>query len=296
MVFILPPGFVPVAVATALVLGKLPEVLARRRPPGRLLMALGDSWFAVGPALVFAIAAPGAPDGHDWPLYLLALGAQFLCDFTASSLRERLNAGASLTEQLRECRWVYLVDMALAAPALAIAFAAWSRPWMVLLVLPLTTLMAVFARERRARMDYVLELSHAYRGTALLLGDVVEADDEYTGAHSRDVVSLVLGVADRLGLGFEDLDDLQLAVERLLAEASAQRSVRIAFELSPGLVRAHVGPLREAPIAEALQGPPPPPGELGLRRVLETVVDSFGVQEATAGELVVRLDKQVVAR
>jgi HD-GYP domain-containing protein (c-di-GMP phosphodiesterase class II) len=29
---------------------------------------------------------------------------------------------------------------------------------------------------------------------------VIEADDEYTGAHSRDVVELVLGVADRLGL------------------------------------------------------------------------------------------------
>src|SRR5215204_5612554 len=100
----------------------------------------------------------------------------------------------------------------------------------------------------------------------------------------------------RLGLGFEDLDDLQLAVERLLAEAGAQRAVKIAFELSPGRVRTHVGPLREAPIAEALQGPPPAPGELELRRVLETVVDSFGVEEAAAGELVVRLDKRVGPR
>src|SRR5206468_12964303 len=32
------------------------------------------------------------------------------------------------------------------------------------------------------------------------LGDVVEADDAYTGAHSRDVVSLVLDVCDDLGL------------------------------------------------------------------------------------------------
>jgi putative nucleotidyltransferase with HDIG domain len=200
MMFVLPPGFVPLAVATALVLGKLPEVLVRRTPPGRLLMALGDSWFAVGPALVFAVAAPGAPDGRDWPLYLLALGAQFICDFAASSLRERLNGGASLAEQLRECRWVYLVDTALAAPALAIAFAAWNRPWMVLLVLPLTTLMAVFARERRARMDYVLELSHAYRGTALVLGDVVEADDAYTGRHSEAVVTLAVEAADEMRL------------------------------------------------------------------------------------------------
>jgi HD-GYP domain-containing protein (c-di-GMP phosphodiesterase class II) len=33
-----------------------------------------------------------------------------------------------------------------------------------------------------------------------LLGDVVEADDSYTGLHSRDVVALVLDVSDRMGL------------------------------------------------------------------------------------------------
>ena len=34
----------------------------------------------------------------------------------------------------------------------------------------------------------------------MLLGDVVEADDAYTGSHSRDVVTLVLDVANRIGL------------------------------------------------------------------------------------------------
>jgi hypothetical protein len=114
------------------------------------------------------------------------------------------------------------------------------------------------------------------------------------GPEWEPVIRLILGgVADRLGLGFEELDDLQLAVERLLADAGGKGTVRLAFELVPGRVRAQVGPLREAPIAEALQGPPPLPGDLGLRRVLETVVDSFGVEDATAGELVVRLEKQV---
>ena len=116
------------------------------------------------------------------------------------------------------------------------------------------------------------------------------------GREWEPVVRLVLGgVADRLGLGFEELDDLQLAVERLLAEAGAQPSVKLALELSDDRVRAHVGPLREATIAAALQGPSVP-GQLGLRRVLETVVDSFGVDEAAGGELVVRLEKRVPAR
>ena len=61
-------------------------------------------------------------------------------------------------------------------------------------------LFAYFAREPKTRIDHALELSQAYRGTAFLLGDVVEADDAYTGLHSQDVVSLVLAVADELGL------------------------------------------------------------------------------------------------
>ena len=70
----------------------------------------------------------------------------------------------------------------------------------LLLGMPLVGRLAVFARERHARIDQALELSHAYRGTAFLLGDVVEADDAYTGSHSRHVVDLVLDVAERLGL------------------------------------------------------------------------------------------------
>jgi putative nucleotidyltransferase with HDIG domain len=46
----------------------------------------------------------------------------------------------------------------------------------------------------------LVELNDAYRGTALLLGDVVEADDTYTGAHCKDVVSLALEVAREMAL------------------------------------------------------------------------------------------------
>jgi len=67
-------------------------------------------------------------------------------------------------------------------------------------VLPLVALFALFAREREARIDGAIELSQAYKGTALLLGDVIEADDQYTGDHTKDVVELTLQVADALGV------------------------------------------------------------------------------------------------
>jgi putative nucleotidyltransferase with HDIG domain len=78
-------------------------------------------------------------------------------------------------------------------------------------VIPLAAVLAVLSRERQARIDQALELSSAYQGTALLLGDVVEADDAYTGSHSRGVVELSLAVADRLGLDSRQRRNVEFA-------------------------------------------------------------------------------------
>ena len=200
MLFVLPPAAVPACVAAALVAGKLPDVLRGRRRLPRVLMALGDSWFAIGPAVVFAFAQPGAPDGHDIPIYLAALAAQLGTDAAAGLVREHLHGGLSISEQFHELRWIQLVDVLLAPVGLAVAFGAADRPWLVLLLVPLGALMSVFARERAAHVDHVIELSRAYRGTALVLGNVVEADDEYTGMHCQEVVELAVEVADEMGL------------------------------------------------------------------------------------------------
>jgi hypothetical protein len=116
------------------------------------------------------------------------------------------------------------------------------------------------------------------------------------GREWHAVARLVLGgVADRLNLSFEDLDDLQLAVERLLVEAASQDTVTLRIDVVDHGVRVGVGPLAERTIADALQGPDAEPGELTLRRILQTVVDSFGV-ENTEGGIVVRLQKTVRGR
>jgi HD-GYP domain-containing protein (c-di-GMP phosphodiesterase class II) len=138
-----------------------------------------------------------------------ALGAQFLLDFGSNAVRERLALGISPRELAGHMSKSFGADAALAPVGLTAAFVTVQSPGAFLLVLPLAGLLQVFARERRARMDHALELSHAYRGTALLLGDVVEADHEYTGSHSRDVVELVLGVADDLGLDARDRRDAE---------------------------------------------------------------------------------------
>jgi 2-keto-3-deoxy-6-phosphogluconate aldolase len=106
------------------------------------------------------------------------------------------------------------------------------------------------------------------------------------------VVRLIIGgIAERVDFAFEEIDDLQLAVERLLAEAGTVGSVRLTFEVGANGIRARVGPLSEHKVAEALRDGDAVPGELTLRRILQTVVDSFGVDEAEDGAIVVRLEK-----
>jgi putative nucleotidyltransferase with HDIG domain len=201
MLFLLPPAVVPLAVAVAMLICHVPDYVRRRTHPDRVLLAVGDVWHAVGPALVFAIAAVDGPDVGEAPIYAAALAAQFGFDFVSTTLRERYALGirdAGLQVEL--FAWVWIVDVLLAPIGFLAVLAAPGAVWPVLLVLPLAGLLALFARERQVRIEHSLELSQAYQGTALLLSDVLEEDDEYTGMHSRDVVSLSAAVAVELGV------------------------------------------------------------------------------------------------
>jgi HD-GYP domain-containing protein (c-di-GMP phosphodiesterase class II) len=198
--FVLPTPLVPVAVAAGLLLARVLEAFGRRMHPSRVLNALGDSWYAIGPALVLASGHHGGVRRDDWPLYAAALGAQFALDFVWSTIRAWGASGIPPRTMARVLGWVYAVDATLAPLGLALGYTASDRPYLILLGLPLVGLLGYFAQERRARLDHAFELSGAYRGTAILLGQVVESDDEYTGAHSRGVVELATAVADKLGL------------------------------------------------------------------------------------------------
>jgi HD-GYP domain-containing protein (c-di-GMP phosphodiesterase class II) len=200
MLFVLPTGSVPLAVACCFVAAKLPGYLTGRIRPGRALADVGDAWHAVGPALVLALAGATHPQWGEWPVYVGALGAQFGLDLAASTARQWLELGTPPIVQLRVLGLVYLIDALLAPLGLMAAFLSVDAPYAFLLLLPLVGLLAVFASERRARIDHAIELSGAYRGTALLLGDVVEADDHYTGAHTQGVTVLATLVAEEMEL------------------------------------------------------------------------------------------------
>jgi HD-GYP domain-containing protein (c-di-GMP phosphodiesterase class II) len=212
MLFLLPTPVVPLVVSLSWLLGRLIDYASGRTSIHRAFHVFGDCWHAVGPALVIVVAGAQTFSWDSWPVYLAALVAQFAFDFAATTARAWLIDGTPPPVVARMIAPVYGLDAALAPVGLLAAAAAVTiSPAICLLVIPLAGVLAVLSRERQARVDQALALSEAYQGTAMLLGDVVEADDAYTGSHSRGVVELSLAVSDRLGLGFEQRRNVEFA-------------------------------------------------------------------------------------
>jgi len=208
MWFVLPLPILPLAVCGGMLLGRLPDVLRRRMPPDRLALTVASCWYSIGPALVLYSAGVERPRWQDTPIYLAAILSQFVFDFVSMYAQTRAVAPVSLRSHLESARLVYGFDLVLAPLGLLAAFPAYRHPAALLLLLPMLLIVARLGREREEKNDKVLELKNAYQGTSYLLGDMIEADDAYTGSHSRDVVELVLAVAERLGL---DADEQRMA-------------------------------------------------------------------------------------
>ena len=203
MLYFVPGALIPLCVASGFVLGVAPSLVRRRFPPGRLLGLAGSAWFSVGPAVaIVAFRAPEPTLADVWWLGALVV-IQIATELVATTTREFAALGTRPALLVRPIGSACMVDVLLTPVAAATAIA--SGGWYACVVsVPLLALLRVFARERRERLDQAIELSNAYRGTAFLLGDVVEADDTYTGVHSRDVLELTLAVCDRLGVSPAD--------------------------------------------------------------------------------------------
>ncbi len=200
MWFVLPLRALPLVLCAAMLIGRIPDVLRRRMPADRLALTIVSCWFAVGPALVLYSAGTHEPRWQDTPYYAAALAAQFAFDFLATYVLVRSVMRFSVRAHLASVFHAYGFDVVLAPLGLLAAFSAYRHPEAVVLLIPMVLLVARIGREREEKNDKVLELKNAYQGTSYLLGDMIEADDAYTGSHSRDVVELVLAVAERLGL------------------------------------------------------------------------------------------------
>jgi hypothetical protein len=104
------------------------------------------------------------------------------------------------------------------------------------------------------------------------------------------VAHLVLGgLAVRLNLTLEALEDLQLALDGLLDTGSAEQEVTLELGVLHDAIEASVGPFRGQVVRRELEGDGE---EMGLRRVLDTVVDRVELAERDGRDWV-RLTKQI---
>jgi hypothetical protein len=89
----------------------------------------------------------------------------------------------------------------------------------------------------------------------------------------HEVAHLVLGgVAARLNLTFESIDDLETALEAVLERASEDGEVTVELRLDDRAIVTRVGPFAAEALREELDRDD---DSVGLRRILDTVLDGY---------------------
>jgi len=216
MLLLVPLAAVPGLVVLAALLSQLPDFLDRSWHRDRWVSCFADSWFCIGPVLVLALFAPDEPQFAHIGIYALAFCAQIAADFGWATLCGTILDRAAgyrvpIGETWRNYAGIAQFDAILTPVAVVVTVAAADAPLALLAIGPIVLMLETFARERKERYAKAVELQRAYRGTVMLLSDVVEFDDPYTGSHSRSVVDLVNATADEMKVDTRTRQELEFA-------------------------------------------------------------------------------------
>lgn len=111
------------------------------------------------------------------------------------------------------------------------------------------------------------------------------------GRRWHGVAQLVLaGLAARLDLTVEAIEDWQLALGEILGRNEHEERVNVIFRNSPEQLEARIGPVRDELVAELERSE----DGVGLRRVLSTLTDAVSVETSEDGRWIV-LSKAIVS-
>ena len=96
------------------------------------------------------------------------------------------------------------------------------------------------------------------------------------------VARLVLGgLATRLDVTVESLEELELALDGLLERRDGGEEITVSLDIADDELHARVGPFSGDALRAELEGEP---GEsLSLRRLLDTVVDDYELSQGDGG-------------
>ena len=110
----------------------------------------------------------------------------------------------------------------------------------------------------------------------------------------HEVAHLVLGgVAARLNLTFESIDDLETALDAVLERAADTGEVTVHLRIDEGSIAARIGPFADDRLRAELARDTA--DEVTLRRILDTVVDRYEVDGDGWIDLVKGVEREGVA-
>ncbi len=202
----------PLALVPILVIASQYLSLVLRRPTGeKSPLFIGAAMHCIGPVLVLSAFGHGPADASRFPVYLLALAAQFACDIGVVAARQ-WGFGNPLRPSVRPLAWTFLIDVLLAPIGLGAALGGGTALTSAALVVAPVALIGVLARDRQERVDEAEFLglqAHVARNEARA--------DELTGLANRrawheavaQATSRQEETGERISAVYADLDYLK---------------------------------------------------------------------------------------
>jgi diguanylate cyclase (GGDEF)-like protein len=191
------------------------------------MVVAGSAWQVVGPAAVIAFAHVNHPALSDWPVYLLALIAQFSLDAATSWVRNCYGLGVQTRQLATALQFTFLCDLSLAPLGFAAALALPKSPGALLLLLPPMGLLAMLQWDRRQQIDKTIALGAAFSDTSDLA-----RRDVLTGVSNRlaweEATARSEGLDSPVGVVLADVDGLKAANDTYGHEMGDRLLVRVA--------------------------------------------------------------------
>lgn len=154
---ILPISYVPLVVLLGLLLSS-PD---GDRSSHALLVRAVSGWHCIGPVIVLSVAALDGVELHHWPIYALALAAQFVLDALIAAIRCRA-LGIPLRVLPRPMAWAWAVDALLAPVGLVAVLGTDGQEWSLLVALCPVGILALLGRDRAEHLEKAVVISEAF--------------------------------------------------------------------------------------------------------------------------------------
>jgi diguanylate cyclase (GGDEF)-like protein len=154
---VLPVEYVPLVV----LIGLVSSTPAAARSRHELLVRSLSGWHCIGPVVVLWLAAPDGVSLRHWPVYAVALLAQFVLDAATAVIR-CLATAIPIGVLPRPMAWSWAVDALLTPIGIAAVLAADGTERSIVIALCPVGILALLGRDRTEHLEKAVAISEAF--------------------------------------------------------------------------------------------------------------------------------------